>query len=174
MRPRRSLRGFHRPLSPDGVHRAVSQNPFVSGIELLTLYVTAATGLPVPLPEHDVAIVIASDSEECRDALDIIDAAVARWPRPMLNPPRLVGNLDRDKLHQLLSGIVGLDIPATIRATRAQLSGVAQSDPAFAEIAAELEFPVIVRPRGSHAGVGLVKLDDPAAMSGYLAEQPEQ
>ena len=145
-----------------------------SGIELLTLYVTAGTGLPVPLPDHDVAIVIASDSEECRDALDIIDAAVARWPRPLLNPPRRVCNLDRDKLHQLISGIEGLDIPATIGTTRAQLSGVAQSDISFAEIAAELAFPVIVRPRGSHAGVGLAKLDDRAAISEYLAEQPEQ
>ena len=53
-----------------------------SGIELLTLYVIAGTELPVPLPDHDVAIVIASDSEECRDALRIIDQAAARWPRP--------------------------------------------------------------------------------------------
>src|ERR1700692_2155150 len=36
-----------------------------SGIELLTLYVVAGAGLPVPLPEHDVAIVIASASAEC-------------------------------------------------------------------------------------------------------------
>jgi hypothetical protein len=145
-----------------------------SGIELLTLYVTAETGLPPQLPDHDVAIVIASDSEECRDALDIIDVAAARWPRPLLNPPRRVCNLDRDKLHQLLRGIEGLDIPATICTTRAQLSGVAQSDLSFAEIAAELEFSVIVRPRGSHAGVGLAKLDDRAAISRYLAERPEQ
>jgi hypothetical protein len=145
-----------------------------SGIELLTLYVIAGTELPVPLPDHDIAIVIASDSEECRDALDIIDAAVARWPRPLLNSPRRICNLDRDKLHRLVSGIEGLDIPATIGTTRAQLSGVAQSDVSFAEIATELEFPVIVRPRGSHAGVGLAKLDDRAAISGYLAERPEQ
>ena len=39
-----------------------------SGFELQTLYVVAGTELPVPLPDHDVAIVIASDSEECRDA----------------------------------------------------------------------------------------------------------
>ena len=86
-----------------------------------------ASACPTPLPPHDVAIVIASDSEDCRGALDIIDAAAARWPRPMLNPPRLVGNLDRDKLHRLLTGIEGLDIPATIGVTRAQLSDVAQS-----------------------------------------------
>jgi hypothetical protein len=145
-----------------------------SGIELLTLYVLAGADLPIPLPDHDVAIVIASDSEECRDALGIIDSAAARWPRPLLNPPRLVGNLDRDKLHQLLCGIEGLDIPATICVTRAQLSDVARSTLLLPDIAAELRFPVIIRPRGSHAGVGLAKLDARAAITGYLAERPEQ
>jgi hypothetical protein len=145
-----------------------------SGIELLTLYVVPGIELPAPLPAHDVAIVIASDSEECRDALGIIDRAAARWPRPMLNPPRLVGNLDRDKLHRLLRGIEGLDIPATTGVTRAQLSDVVQSKLLVAEIAAELQFPVIVRPRGSHAGIGLAKLDDRAAIARYLAERPEQ
>ena len=38
-------------------------------IELMTLYVIAGVELPAPLPDHDVAIVIASDSEDCRDAL---------------------------------------------------------------------------------------------------------
>jgi hypothetical protein len=145
-----------------------------SGIELLTLYVIAGAELPVPLPDHDIAIVIASDSEECRDALRIIDRVAARWPRPILNLPRLVGNLDRDKLHGLLDGIEGLDIPATASVGRAQLSDVAQSNLLFADIAAELQFPVIVRPRGSHAGVGLAKLDDRAAIVRYLAERPEQ
>ena len=32
----------------------------------------------------------------------------------------------------------------------------------------------IVRPRGSHAGVGLAKVDDRAAIARYLAERPEQ
>jgi hypothetical protein len=145
-----------------------------SGIELLTLYVIAGVELPVPLPDHDVAIVIASDSEECRDALRIIDRVAPRWPRPMLNPPHLVGNLDRDKLHQLLRGIEGLDIPATICVTRAQLSEVAQPSLLVADIAAELQSPVIVRPRGSHAGVGLAKLDDRAAIDRYLGERAEQ
>jgi glutathione synthase/RimK-type ligase-like ATP-grasp enzyme len=145
-----------------------------SGIELLTLYVVPGARQPVPLPEHDVAIVVASDSDECREALDIIDRAAAHWPRPMLNPPRLVRNLDRDKLHRLLRGIEGLDIPATICVTSAQLSDVAQSKLSFADIDVELKFSVIVRPRGSHAGVGLAKLDDPPALARYLAERPEQ
>jgi hypothetical protein len=145
-----------------------------SGIELLTLYAVAGVELPAPLPDHDIAIVIASDSEECRDALRIVDRVAARWPRPMLNPPRLVCNLDRDKLHGLLRGIEGLDIPATECVTRAQLSAVALTNASLASLAAELRFPVIVRPRGSHAGVGLAKISDPAAIGEYLAARPEQ
>jgi hypothetical protein len=142
-----------------------------SGIELTTLYVVPEAELPVPLPDHDIAIVIASDSEECREALHQIDAATARWPRPILNPPHLVCNLDRDKLHRLLRGIEGLEIPQTASATREQLSELSHSPRALADIG--LAFPVIVRPRGSHAGSGLVKIDDGAAMARYLAERLE-
>ena len=145
-----------------------------SDIELLTLYVTKATGLPETLPEHDVAIVVASDSEECREALALIEKAAPRWPRPLLNRPELIGNLDRDKLYRLLAGIPGLDIPVTANATRAQLSALAEGRIACTEITGELHFPMIVRPRGTHAGVGLAKIDDAAALAAYLAERQEQ
>src|SRR5664280_294372 len=114
-----------------------------SGIELKTQYVIAGVGLPSPLPDHDVAIVIASDSDECRDALRIIDEIAPRWPRPLLNSPHQVGNLDRDKLHRLLRGVDGLDIPATVCVSSVQLSDVASSAVSFADIAPELRFPVI-------------------------------
>ena len=144
-----------------------------SAIELLTLYVVAGVELPAPLPDHDVAIVIASDSDQCREALRKIDRLAPRWPRPLLNPPRLVGNLDRDKLHRLLSGIDGLDIPVTASATRAQLQELAQSNAGIADLAADFEFPVIVRPLGSHAGAGLARIEDGAAIGRYLSERPE-
>ena len=35
-------------------------------------------------------------------------------------------------------------------------------------------FSVLVRPRGSHAGAGLAKIDDPAAMERYLRERQER
>src|SRR6201997_4812098 len=89
-----------------------------SGIELMMLYVIPEVELPTPLPDHDIAIVIASDSEDCRDALRKIGVLASNWPRPLLNPPHLVGNLDRDKLHGLLAGIDGLVIPTTTAVTR--------------------------------------------------------
>ncbi len=41
-------------------------------------------------------------------------------------------------------------------------------------MAAELKFPIIIRPRGSHAGVGLARVDDGAMLERYLADRPEQ
>ncbi len=145
-----------------------------SGIELVTLYVIPGVELPVPLPDHDVAIVIASDSDDCRDALGRIDQFAARWPRPLLNLPRCIGNLDRDKLHRLLDGIEDLEIPATVGVSRAQLLDVSYSTLALSEIAKEFAFPVIVRPRGSHAGAGLARIDDRAAMLRYLDTRVEE
>jgi hypothetical protein len=145
-----------------------------SGIELTTLYVVPDAEWPSPLPEHDVAIIIASDSEECRDALRKIDRVAARWPRPLLNAPRLVSNLDRDKLHRLLDGIAGLEIPATTGVSRAQLLDMPRSSLVPGDGATDLAFPVIVRPLGSHAGAGLAKLDDRAALACYLAAREEQ
>lgn len=145
-----------------------------SGIELQTLYVIDGTKLPERLPDHDVAIVVASDSDECRGALRIIDQAAAAWPKPLLNPPQLIVNLDRDKLCQLLHGIEGLDIPVTVNMTRGQLLDVAASKFSLSDISLQVQFPLIVRPRGTHAGVGLAKLHDCNAINRYLEERPEQ
>jgi hypothetical protein len=144
-----------------------------SDVELTTLYVTPEIELRASLPDHDIAIVIASDSEDCRDALRKIDRAASQWPRPLLNPPRLVCNLDRDKLHRVLDGIAGVEIPATRAVTREQLSQLPPPADAFHDIAADLAFPLIVRPRGSHAGAGLAKLDDHDAIKCYLDARPE-
>jgi hypothetical protein len=145
-----------------------------SDIELMTLYVMPDIGWPASLPDHDIAIVIASDSEECRDALRRIDSVASLWPRPLLNPPQLVCNLDRDKLHRVLAGIGGLEIPATTAVSREQLSQLPPSADAIRDIAADPAFPVIVRPRGSHAGAGLAKLDDHHAVTRYLDARPEK
>jgi hypothetical protein len=145
-----------------------------SDIELKTLYVVPGNDLPVPLPEHDVAIVVASDSPECGAALAEMAQLAPRWPRPIVNAPRLISNLDRDKLYRLLRGIEGIDIPATIAVTREQLQEVAELRASLVTVAQGSAFPIIVRPRGSHAGRGLAKVTDVAELSAYVDQQPER
>jgi hypothetical protein len=144
-----------------------------SGIELTTLYVMPDVAWPDWLPPHDVAMVIASDSDDCRVALDKIANAAPNWPRPLLNLPEFIGRLDRDKLHGLLDGIEGLVIPQTRCVTREQLLELSQSTFALSDVAPDLAFPVIVRPRGSHAGKGLAKLDAADAIQDYLGAHAE-
>ena len=140
-----------------------------SGIDLMTLYVIPGVEFPAPLPDHDVAIVIASDSADCRAALGKINRLLPHWPAPVLNPPHLVCNLDRDKLHHVLGGIAGVEIPETVAVMRERL--LSQSD---TTAAAPPKFPIIIRPRGSHAGLGLAKVDDRAALLRYLGMQQEK
>ena len=59
--------------------------------------------------------------------------------------------------------------PATISLSRAQLLEASHSTPAV-----DLTFPIIVRPRGSHAGAGLARIDDTARLERYLAECAEE
>ena len=143
-------------------------------IELMMLHVMAEAELPSPLPDHDVAIVIASDSDDCQPALRKIDEVASRWPRPLLNPPQRICNLDRDKLYRLLAGIDGLVMPATFTVERPALIEVAEEREWLTTVAGELAFPIIIRPRGSHAGVGLEKVDEPIELSLYLDERDEQ
>jgi glutathione synthase/RimK-type ligase-like ATP-grasp enzyme len=140
----------------------------------MTLYVMPEAELPEPLPDHDIAIVIASDCDEGSDALRSIERAGSHWPLPLLNPPQAVSNLCRDKLHRLLDGIDGLETPATAGVTREQLVELSRASLAPGDLATDLEFPVIVRPRGSHAGAGLAKLDDATAIGRYLDHRQEQ
>jgi len=144
-----------------------------SGIELVTLYVVDGVKLPDPLPAHDLAIVIASDSEECRGALAKIAAQAATWPAPLLNPPALIGHLDRDKLYRLIGDIDGLDIPTTIPVGRDALAAAAAGHATLAEVAQGVSYPIIARPRGSHAGFGLARIADGAMLAAYLAERQE-
>jgi glutathione synthase/RimK-type ligase-like ATP-grasp enzyme len=101
-------------------------------------------------------------------------ALASRWPRPVLNTPDRIGNLDRDKLCRLLTGVPGLEIPQTLVASRVLLEGLVSGAVTLGEVASDLAFPIIIRPRGSHAGLGLAKIDDRAALNGYLAERNEE
>src|SRR5882672_5005028 len=52
-------------------------------IELHTLYVVPGKPLPQPLPRHDIAIVVAPDSECVSDTLSEIDQLIRTWPKPV-------------------------------------------------------------------------------------------
>ena len=139
-----------------------------SDIDITTLYVVPGSPLPDPLPDHDIAFVVAPDDVATRETLALIETLAPSWPRPLLNRPSAIAQLDRDRLYHLLKPVAGLEIPITARVSRAVLSNIA-SVADLRDVVADAEFPVIVRPVGSHAGHGLEKLDTAAGIARYLA-----
>jgi hypothetical protein len=140
-------------------------------VELTTLYVVPGLPLPSPLPEHDLAIVIAPDDDKTQGVLDEIERWAPTWPRKILNPPERIRVLDRDRLYRLLNTVPGLEIPMTARVSREDLSELNEAK--LSHWLDDGRFPLIVRPTGSHAGRGLAKLDTAAEIADYLAARPE-
>ena len=144
-----------------------------SDVELVTLYIVPGLPLPDRIPDHDVAMVVAPDDARCRDAVGEMRDMLENWPRPVLNLPQNILDLDRHKLCRKLSGIAGLEIPLTDVVSRDWLARLAQQPSILIERLADGHFPLIVRPIGSHAGLGLRKLETADDIDIYLAERPE-
>jgi hypothetical protein len=134
-------------------------------IEVSRLYVDALGELPDCCPEHDVAIFAIGESDETRPALERLRGVSALWPTPMLNEPLAILDLSRDRLWRKLEGVPGLMIPPTARLTAGALMGVASGQRPLEQVLPGGAFPLIVRPVGSHAGHGLTKIDDAAALA---------
>ncbi len=144
-----------------------------SDVALDTLYVLPGLPLPEPLPEHDIAIVAVGESDDNAPILAEIERLAAHWLRPVLNRPERVLQLSRERLFALLDGAPGLAMPMTLRADRISLQRLAAGAVAVGDLLPDGAFPLVARPVGSHAGHGLKKLDDAAALAAYLAERGE-
>lgn len=135
---------------------------------LETLYVVPGHPVGNEIPEHDVAIVVMSDGDDCAPSLAQLIPLEGQWPGPLLNLPSKVAQTDRDRLFKHLRDIPGLCIPATLRMSRREVEALAQGEAEFAD-----GFPVIARPVGSHAGRGLERLEDRDALKAYLGAHEE-
>ena len=144
-----------------------------SNVALDMVYVVPGLSLPHPLPEHDVAMVAVAESDENQAVLGEIAAFLPSWPRPVVNAPERIARLTRDGTWALLKSIPGVAIPMSARVERTDLERIAVGDVHVEGVLEGHTFPIIARPLDSHAGKGLCKLEDVAAIDGYLRERPE-
>jgi len=131
-------------------------------VEVMRLYLEAGVPLPDGVPDHDLAVMAVSESDETRPLLEQLSGIEAHWPRPMLNRADRVLELARDRLFHALEGAPGVVIPPTFRLARAEL------------LASPPQLPIILRPVGSHAGKALERIDTQDSLAAYLAAEPAE
>ncbi|MBI1173853.1 MAG: RimK family alpha-L-glutamate ligase [Sideroxydans sp.] len=142
-----------------------------SDIELSMLFISPRLPFPEFVPEHDVAFVAIGESSQSREILALATDLAKVWPRPLLNLPERIARLSRDSVSALLKSLPGVEIPAAVPVARQTLERLAHGELELAAVLTDGGFPVILRPRDSHAGKGLDKADNPAQIAAYLQGQ---
>lgn len=143
-----------------------------SDVALDIVYITQDLPLPDLLPAHDVLFVAVAQSDQNMPLLKQLDAAIASWPRPVLNKPERIALMSRNEACALLKSAPGVEMPITVRLPRQHLEQIANKELPLTDILADGEFPIIIRPVDSHAGKDLDKLEDTDALLGYLQDMP--
>ena len=140
-----------------------------SDVTVYYAYTSAGMALPTLLPDHDVAFLGVAESDVNNELLaELADATVA-WPRTMINRhAHVIADMTRDRLWEPFRDSRDVLAPRNARATRAELSQVADGILPLGKCLPGDSFPIIVRPVDSHAGQGLVKVGDTSALHTYL------
>jgi glutathione synthase/RimK-type ligase-like ATP-grasp enzyme len=141
-----------------------------SDIDLTFCYVSPAAPLPGSIPEHDAVFIAISESDENRNILAALEQALAHWSKPVINSPQHIPSTGREAASRLLQGAAGLLIPPTLHATRSILQSIASNDIGLSAQFADCDFPIIVRPVGSHAGKNLDRIERPEELAAYLSK----
>jgi hypothetical protein len=144
-----------------------------SDISLDMLYVAPCIPFPASLPDHDLAMVAVCETDRNRPLLKHIETLVKSWPRPVLCAPDRIARLSRDGACALLQSAPGMVAPLTARIDRRTLAGIGRFEKPVTAFIANGSFPLIVRPVDAQKGHGLMKIDAPDAIAGYLITRPE-
>jgi hypothetical protein len=139
-----------------------------AGFSLQMLYVAEDLPRIQAIPEHDIAIVGVSELDRNSNALALIEDILPLLHCPILNTPAQIKALARDKISHTLAGSDTIEMPLTLRYTRAQLCSSAPLSTGPNSTASNMDFPVIIRPIDSHAGNNLEKIDNPSQLTNYL------
>ena len=144
-----------------------------SDVALDMLYVSLDMPFPVALPDHDVLLVAIGQSDRNRPLLERLGSLLKSSPRPVLNRPERITCLSRDGVGALLKSVPRVEIPITARIDRQGLQQIYRGDKSIGGLLEDGNFPIIVRPVGSHAGEGLARIDGQEAIADYLDAMPE-
>ncbi|MEM9709219.1 MAG: hypothetical protein AAF871_10545 [Pseudomonadota bacterium] len=126
----------------------------------------------LPLPAHDVAFCAApADAPGAEAFFEQVRRLHGESNGPVLNLPDTFVRLERDCLPTRFEDAEGLRFPRTLRLDRESL-GAALKD-GSPEVQAIGDYPYVIRPVGSHAGMGLQKINSKDEFQTYLSGRDE-
>lgn len=146
-----------------------------SNVTLHFVYLDATMKLLPPLPACDAAFMAIGESEANQPVLENVARLLRHWMGPKLlnaNALRIAG-LTRHGVNDLLDGEPIIFSPRNLRAERDALDELAAGTRALDILLPGAEFPLIIRPFGTHAGHGMEKLETRESLATYLAAHPE-
>jgi glutathione synthase/RimK-type ligase-like ATP-grasp enzyme len=112
-------------------------------------------------PPYDVLFNTIAESDRAANALRLAGEFAERAGRAAINSPAIVARMGRDAVAALFAPSSTIIAPAVARAPRAAL------------LARAVDAPLVLRPLGSQAGVGLALIDSREALHAYLADRAE-
>lgn len=120
------------------------------------------------IPEHDIVMVGVCESEQNRPVLEALKEAIKEWTKPVINLPEFIGNTYRTRASELLQDVPGIEIPMTFLVEKSVLTGLVAKQGQLSDSFEGVRLPIIIRPRDSHAGRDLEKMNDLDALTDYL------
>lgn len=135
-------------------------------------YVDLETTELADLPEHDMAFMAIGESTENAPLLAHMQKLLANFDGPVMNRnPELISRLTRDGVSGMLANEPSILSPTTYRASREDLIAVSAGAKRLEDCVPGLAFPLVVRPISTHAGHGMERIADLAALSTWLETQ---
>lgn len=145
-----------------------------AGVTLLLHFVDANTTSLADVPAHDVGFVAVSQSAENEPVLCNLEKLLTHWRKPLMNCETMnIAAMTRDGISALLAGETSVYAPRTVRLLRGDVVKIAEGSVALQKALPGGVFPVIIRPVGTHAGVGLKRVSSPTELTDYLAQYSE-
>ncbi len=124
--------------------------------------------LQSPLPEHQVVFNAIGDADLAAPALAAAQSLVALTKAPVINLPSAVLATGRAD-HARLANLPGVVTPATVTLPRELLSS---PDAAATVTRHGFAFPLLIRTPGFHTGRHFLRVENPQALAGAVAELP--
>lgn len=123
------------------------------------------------LPEYDVAFMAIGESNENGPILKNANELIKKLNKPIMNNnPLLINEFTRDGVYNLLKNEPSIAIPKTVRVTRDKISALANDEIKLSKIDLSFNYPIIIRPIGTHAGNGMAKITDKTQLKEWLTQ----